>query len=225
MASKIFKSSGGDVLKPRFVTLFKNSLKSPIRFKLVDGTVLTYIHNLDSGGMSIFSYLWDRIEDGSIVEWQRSDDKLNLSEFQTHLSVQGFGDDMGTVFSVVRNPYSRMRVGYERWRTASSNNKLEISGYLETGRHLPMKTRPQHVYTEGADIILRYEDLHNEFIDKIVNPYFDLSKGGLVGVDGINFNGAKDDMTFVTHMTEKAKSIVKTYDAVTFANFGYTEYV
>jgi len=60
-------------------------------------------------------------------------------------------------FTVVRNPYDRM---VSLWRM--DHNKLPFFVWFKA-RVLEWQFLPQHYYTEGVKLILKYEDLHKEF--------------------------------------------------------------
>jgi len=204
------------------------SLESPMRVTFSDGTKLTYIHNPRCGGYPVLHYLFKRYAAGDVVSWDRGDKEQSIGEFKTALSLKSLDSDLGTTFTIVRNPYTRLRSAYEHYYLTmvdlvGSRVNIGFNGYLETGLHVSdSEIKPQSKYLEGCDIVLSYEDLDNEFISKIVTPYFDLSKGGLTEKVRESFDGARDDESFIYKMTDQSKNIVETLDSFVFDNYGYT---
>jgi hypothetical protein len=215
----------------QYINLVQNNLQSPMRVTFSDGTKLTFINNPRCGGYSVLKYLFKRFAEGDVVAWDRGEVDMSIDDFQTHLTINSLDDDLGTTFTIVRNPYNRVRSAYEHYyRTVTDITgerfNMGINGFVEMGIHTSQShLKPQSTYLQQCDIVLSYEDLENEFVSKIVTPYFDLSKGGLVEKHSESFDGARDDESYIHNMTSRARQMIETWDSFVFDNYGYNKHV
>ena len=218
-------------------SLWLENRESNIQVTTEGGQILTFIWNPNTGMDRIKSWLFEHIRKFRIEDFSTTDTMYQTqSEFAATLTDNNVLDGLGTTITVVRDPYTRIREQYEQWHRGNATStdpdrkrfaNHSFNRFIETeipwrhGRFLEQKR-----FVEPADIVLKYEDLEEEFMSKVVVPYFDTSFGGLRTLPKVDLRGALDDKSFLLECSDMTISYINQYDEYVFnGDCGYNTHV
>jgi len=187
-----------------------------IRIEFADQTFLTFLHIPKTGGSSVQHWFFDLYEENheNIIGVESYNMHFDLRSLQKE---SGWSDNLGTTFTIVRNPYIRYM---SLWNAEKNNSKRFIGVDFETWWNAwdNDKAPIQSSYWKGCDIIIEYENLKLELDEKIAVPYL----GTLSKLGRYNFVNRSYDLTDLESIIpSKIRDEIYEMEKETFDQFGY----
>lgn len=188
----------------------------PFRVQLKNENYLTFLHIPKTAGSSIQSWVYElfRREDTPVKSFECYDLHLKLKDI---IEESYWGENLGTKFTVVRNPYVRY---ISLWNFESNYAKKFIgTDFVTWWRSWDNKKAPlQSEYWKGCDIVIPYENLQKELDQKIAIPFFEQpSQLGKEKFVNKSYNIDEVDTIIPKEIREEIYEL----DKETFDNFGY----
>ncbi len=188
----------------------------PFRVKLRDEDYLTFLHIPKTAGSSIQSWVYGLFETGNtpIKSFQCYDLHLTLQDV---VEKSYWGDNLGTKFTVIRNPYVRY---ISLWNFESTYSRRYIgTDFVEWWRSWDNEKAPlQSEYWKGCDIIIRYENLQKELDEKIAMRFF--KQPSVLGKEKfVNKSYTIEEVDTV--IPKEIREEIYQLDIETFDTFGY----
>lgn len=190
----------------------KHIAGGPARMKLKNGDYLTFVHTPKTGGMSILNWSFHTLFQGKMIE--------SIESYNLHLSLNSIKTltswkDLGTIFTVVRNPYLRY-ISFWNWETYSKKKEMTFPECWVSWK--TAKEMIQPLYWEGCDIVIRFENLKEEFDEKISIPFF----GRTFELGRENYTGTSYGLEDINDIIPKdIRDEIFELDKETFEKFGY----
>lgn len=192
----------------------------PFRVKLKDGEYLTFLHNPKTAGSSILNWVYELfLQNEKIESFECYNAHFNLESL---LNSSNWGDNLGTKFVVVRNPYLRY-ISFWNWERNRKGEFKEIDfDFFWNSSSLPPKIKSQSKYWKGCEIVIQYENLKSELDEKIAIPFFN-EPSKLSWWNFINRSYRLDEIESI--IPKKIRDEIYELDIETFETFGYNRHV
>jgi hypothetical protein len=153
-----------------------------------------FIHIPKTGGTSVRSWMLNNVPTAKAM--------FKNSFMKDHAPYsyikKAINEDHGLVFAIVRNPWDRVVSAYHyHGKTDRQNNPCDFDTFVKT--HMRSANRPQLDYFNPNALILRFENLENEF--QQIQEYFNVW-------ESLPFKNKSNHKHYSEYYTDETRQIV-----------------
>ena len=185
---------------------------------LVKDPRATFIHIPKTGGVSISQWLTRNVKGEYLLDKQHGGKHADQTRIAKFLKLKQ--QPMGYTFCVVRNPWDRVVSAYHYYlRRKAIDKNISFEDFLRgqwnksKGNIWGCATKQMHEYYYDVDVILRFENLNEDF--KVIQEFFGRDQS-------LSKNNTSNHKDFRTYYTPEMVDIVAKKHAKDIQLYNYS---